>query len=113
MPDFYTIVRFLALSEEDLLKAGKTTDAIRIPVHCVEMLRQFVICHAEVGVITHNWVKGYPRTYSDFNTWHECRNFENIFQWAKDYEMQDPPLGPPADHHWAPELGSVILDSPP
>ncbi|KAJ6032643.1 hypothetical protein N7540_003375 [Penicillium herquei] len=31
MPNSYKISRFISLSEEDLLKGGKTTDAVRIP----------------------------------------------------------------------------------
>ena len=82
-------------------------------VHCVEMLRQFVMCHADVGVITHNWVKDYPRPYPDFNTWHQCRDFENVLQWAKDHEMKGPPFGPSVHHKWSPEPGARIFDSPP
>ncbi|KAJ6036866.1 hypothetical protein N7540_001145 [Penicillium herquei] len=156
-------IRIMSISEDDVLKAGKTTDAIQIPqkwgggymaslevnhqlhcvnflrkslfrdyyqtrsvefsdhpemihthlLHCVEMLRQFVMCHADVGVITHNWVEDYPRPYPDFNTWHQCRNFENVLQWAKDHEMQGPPYGPSVHHKWTPEPGAKIFASPP
>ncbi|KAE9401368.1 hypothetical protein BT96DRAFT_773808, partial [Gymnopus androsaceus JB14] len=50
--------------------------------HCVEILRQELMCIADVGVITYEWVDGWELPYPDFNTVHQCRNFEKVLDWA-------------------------------
>lgn len=160
-------VRVTSITEEEVLKIGKTTDAIKIPSqfgggymasvevnhqlhclnflrkslvpayyappshhasveftdqpsmiathqgHCIEMLRQFVMCHADVGMITHRWVKDYPRPYPDFNTWHQCRNFEDVLQWTKEKQFKEANGGPPEGWKYVPADGEVMLDAPP
>ncbi|CAG9953413.1 unnamed protein product [Clonostachys rosea f. rosea IK726] len=36
--------------------------------HCVEILRQFVMCHADVGLVTAHWVRNINHPWPDFNT---------------------------------------------
>ncbi|KAG2068291.1 hypothetical protein BDR04DRAFT_1232905 [Suillus decipiens] len=50
--------------------------------HCVEMIRQNIMCHADVTMITWNWVEGHTVPYPNFNTRHQCRNFEKIIDWS-------------------------------
>jgi len=69
--------------------------------HCIEMIRQQLMCTADVGMITYEWVRyflwfnlgsvahshnpifrGINEPYPDFNTKHQCRNFEKILAWA-------------------------------
>ncbi|KAF8907012.1 hypothetical protein CPB84DRAFT_1769237 [Gymnopilus junonius] len=50
--------------------------------HCVEILRQNLMCSADVGMITYEWVKGFSEPYPDFNTKHQCRNFDKILEWG-------------------------------
>jgi len=50
--------------------------------HCVEMLRQNILCSADVGMITFEWVRGSIRPYPNFNTPHQCRNWEKIRDWG-------------------------------
>ncbi len=77
------------------------------------MLRQFVMCHADVGLITHRFVKDYPQPYPDFNTWHQCRNFESVLQWAKEKQLTETKGGPPDDWNYVPGEGDVVFDMPP
>lgn len=81
--------------------------------HCIEMMRQFVMCHADMGMITHRWVKDYPRPYPDFSTWHQCRNFEDALQWTKDKQLDERDGGPPSGWKYKPGEGDVILPMPP
>jgi hypothetical protein len=55
--------------------------------HCVEMLRQVLMCHADTGVQLHRWVKDNPTPIPNSNTWHKCKNFDNILQWTKDKQL--------------------------
>ncbi|MCJ1391221.1 hypothetical protein MMC18_004083 [Xylographa bjoerkii] len=59
--------------------------------HCIEMLRQFLMCNADAGLYTHRWIENYPRPYPNFNTWHKCRNFENVLEYAKSHQIKPPP----------------------
>ncbi|KAG2043235.1 hypothetical protein BDR03DRAFT_506103 [Suillus americanus] len=49
---------------------------------CVELIRQSIMCNAEVAMITWDWVKNRTAPYPDFNTRHACRKFENVMDWA-------------------------------
>ncbi|KAK4158884.1 hypothetical protein QBC43DRAFT_348318 [Cladorrhinum sp. PSN259] len=46
--------------------------------HCVEMLRQFVMCHADVTIVTAHWIEQRAKPWPDFNTKHVCRDFEKV-----------------------------------
>ncbi|KAG0697867.1 hypothetical protein DFH29DRAFT_129551 [Suillus ampliporus] len=50
--------------------------------HCIEMIRQNIMCNAEVTMITWDWVAGHKDPYPNFNTRHQCRNFEKILDWT-------------------------------
>ena len=73
------------------------------------MLRQTLMCHSDVGVIAHRWVKNYPNPYPDFNVMHKCRDFDEVLQWGYDHELDNVPDG----HRWKPQAGEKIWDSPP
>lgn len=76
--------------------------------HCVDMLRQKLMCDADVGVFNYNWVKGRSRPYPNFNTMHKCRNFDDVLTWAKSHQAKAPAGGiipKPSD--------AVELDVPP
>ncbi|KAG2068293.1 hypothetical protein BDR04DRAFT_1232907 [Suillus decipiens] len=53
--------------------------------HCIEMLRQDIMCHADVTMITWYWVEGHTVPYPNFNTRHRCRNFEKIVDWSLEH----------------------------
>lgn len=52
--------------------------------HCLEMLRQNLMCESDIGVITMQILpeRGDNDPWPDFNTPHVCRNFEAIKDWA-------------------------------
>ncbi|KAF8877558.1 hypothetical protein CPB84DRAFT_1688693, partial [Gymnopilus junonius] len=49
--------------------------------HCIDNLRQALMCTADSGMITFEWVRGFSTPYPDFNTRHRCRNFEKMIGW--------------------------------
>jgi hypothetical protein len=63
--------------------------------HCVHMLLQNLMCHADVEVIPHYWVHNEkipdPKTrpFPDFNVVKLCRNFDALLGWAKDSAVRD------------------------
>ncbi|KAJ3510759.1 hypothetical protein NLJ89_g4492 [Agrocybe chaxingu] len=58
--------------------------------HCVEIIRQSLMCSADVAMITYEWVKGFRLPYPDFNTKHQCRNYQKILDWANDNAVHIP-----------------------
>jgi hypothetical protein len=55
------------------------------------MLRQVLMCKADVGVLGQVWwkPKGYshPTALIDFNTKHRCRDYEGVRKWAEAHQM--------------------------
>lgn len=50
--------------------------------HCIDMLRQFVMCNADPGMVTHFWVEGRPTPYPDFSMRKQCKDPHAILRWA-------------------------------
>ncbi|MCJ1330069.1 hypothetical protein MMC10_006750 [Thelotrema lepadinum] len=50
--------------------------------HCIDILRQVIMCNGDTSLLTFHWVEGNPFPYPDFNTWHQCRDPEQILEWA-------------------------------
>ncbi|KAG1768891.1 hypothetical protein EV702DRAFT_979147, partial [Suillus placidus] len=55
--------------------------------HCIEMIRQNIMCNADVTMITWYWVQGHAVPYPNFNTRHRCRNFEKIIDWSVEHAI--------------------------
>ncbi|KAI1634148.1 hypothetical protein F4809DRAFT_543748 [Biscogniauxia mediterranea] len=64
--------------------------------HCIDALRQFVMCQGDVGVFSFNFPFGDGDPWPDYSTPHTCRNFESIRQWAVDHTV---PRGPDEPEH--------------
>ncbi|KAJ6578017.1 hypothetical protein B0H19DRAFT_1122111 [Mycena capillaripes] len=63
-------------------------DTVRAHVdHCTEMLRMNLICSADVGMITYEWVQNWTVPYPDFSTVHQCRDFDAILEWHAENTM--------------------------
>jgi len=52
--------------------------------HCVDSLRQSLMCSADISTLHFEWVPKYHRNYISAKATHTCRNFEKIRQWTKD-----------------------------
>ncbi|KAI1816765.1 hypothetical protein GGS20DRAFT_536118 [Poronia punctata] len=64
--------------------------------HCIDALRQFVMCQGDVGVFSFNYPFGGGDPWPDYSTPRVCRNFESIRQWAVDHTV---PQGPEEPDH--------------
>ncbi|KAG2038079.1 hypothetical protein BDR03DRAFT_1091496 [Suillus americanus] len=53
--------------------------------HCIEMLRQNLMCRGDVTMLTYDWAKGTEGPLPNFNTPHRCRNFEKILDWVDEH----------------------------
>lgn len=73
------------------------------------MLRQNLMCNADVSLITYRWVKNHREPYPNFNNWHSCRNYDDIIEWAKGRQ-----IAPLRDASLLrPQPGEKVWDTPP
>jgi len=52
--------------------------------HCLEILRMNIQCNADIGLFTFYMEEGDPLPWPELNSWHTCRNFDQIREWALD-----------------------------
>lgn len=75
--------------------------------HCIEMLRQNIMCRSDVTMVTYDWVEGFDDPYPSFSVPHQCRNFEKILDWVEDHRVHLP------QSKLVRQKGSIDLPSPP
>jgi len=79
------------------------------------------MCNADVGVVTYDWVEDFGGPYPDFNTWHQCRNYDKILEWFRDNYVHIPkdhvrmlgdevPLAVPPEATQVPKWEAHIVD---
>lgn len=49
----------------------------------MDVIRQHIMCHADVAVNTYEWIPNYPKPWPNFETMHECANWDSIQDWAQ------------------------------
>ena len=67
--------------------------------HCADLLRQKLMCDADVGLMPMYWVKKHDHPWPDFSTTHKCRNFDDVLDWVdknqvivpENFKIQKPP----------------------
>lgn len=55
--------------------------------HCIEILRQDIMCRGDATMLTYDWVEGLQNPVPDFNVLHQCRNFEKILDWVDEHRV--------------------------
>ena len=50
--------------------------------HCLEVLRLNAQCNADIGLFTFYMEEGDPLPWPELNSWHQCRNFDKVRDWA-------------------------------
>ncbi|TVY46474.1 Cyclochlorotine biosynthesis protein O [Lachnellula cervina] len=50
--------------------------------HCLEMLRKEIQCNADIGVFTFYMMDGDPLPWPELESYHQCRNFDKVRDWA-------------------------------
>jgi hypothetical protein len=50
--------------------------------HCIDALRQSVMCHGDVATLYWQWTPGFVEPQAWKPTTHTCRNFDKIEDWA-------------------------------
>lgn len=55
--------------------------------HCVDSIRQSLMCHADVSTLVYQWNKERQRMQFHGDVAHSCRNFNKIRDWAKSHAI--------------------------
>lgn len=50
--------------------------------HCLDYLRQVLMCHGDIGIITFRYGKNGRSYKPNFNVTRTCRKFEPLAQWS-------------------------------
>jgi len=66
--------------------------------HCIDLLRQVVMCHGDVSLHTYEWIDDYRWPWPSMKTEHQCRNWNKLMAWSEE--------------HYIPSLTGPILSHP-
>ncbi|KAH8881824.1 hypothetical protein GQ53DRAFT_667064, partial [Thozetella sp. PMI_491] len=71
---------------DDFLTTHHPSFSSRI-VHCIDRLRQNVMCHSNISPLFYTWDTGkeIPRWMINMETPQKCRNFDRVNEWARDH----------------------------
>ncbi|KAK4498836.1 hypothetical protein PRZ48_009346 [Zasmidium cellare] len=56
--------------------------------HCLDAMRQVVMCNADTDVVPLLWFTRKGRTISDFARPKQCRNFESVREWSEKHQFK-------------------------
>ncbi|KAJ4354263.1 uncharacterized protein N0V89_005997 [Didymosphaeria variabile] len=56
--------------------------------HCLDQLRQALMCSADTATIPWLWSKSQGRTIADARTTHTCRDYDAIREWARERKVE-------------------------
>ncbi|BCS12323.1 hypothetical protein ALUC_50369A [Aspergillus luchuensis] len=98
------------VTAEDLAKINRTSVPINdekggyyaIPEHCIDNLRQNIMCKADVSLLTFTWDPTDRAPKPNFVIEHECANWDKVDKWAEEHRFDifdentlvHPTLGP-------------------
>jgi hypothetical protein len=75
----------------DLLWRNEADERRGILDHCIDIIRQDLMCNGDVGIVTSSWVEDFPTAYPDFSVWHKCRKFEPLMKYTAQHVMSVEP----------------------
>lgn len=55
--------------------------------HCIEILRQDIMCRSDATMLTYDWEEGLQNPVPDFNVFHQCKNFKKILDWVDEHRV--------------------------
>ncbi|KAI1772537.1 hypothetical protein F4818DRAFT_426281 [Hypoxylon cercidicola] len=58
-------------------------------MHCVEMLRNAVMCFGDVSLVTYNWKRGHEGPKASFKSMHSCQKWNRIKEWRSSHNVTE------------------------
>ncbi|KAJ3497002.1 hypothetical protein NLG97_g2235 [Lecanicillium saksenae] len=74
--------------------------------HCIDILRQVLMCQGDVSLVSYKWIQGHNRPWSEFDVDHTCRDWNAVMKWAGDHHIPDEKMRGSVLTH--PELGPAF-----
>lgn len=71
--------------------------------HCLDTLRQIILCHGDVSVVTFDWDIHEHDPFPDFYVQRECRNWNSILEWTLTRQVSSRDIVRPATLGSAPQ----------
>jgi hypothetical protein len=57
--------------------------------HCIDQIRQYIMCSGDITPIPTRYFSSRDRNYVDSDVVHTCRDFESLRQWISDRVRAD------------------------
>ncbi len=57
--------------------------------HCLSMILQNIMCHADVDIVAHVWHQETTQPYPDFALVRQCRDFDALVRWKEETNLPD------------------------
>lgn len=58
--------------------------------HCVDYIRQYLMCKFHTTIIPMNWVRTHPNPTPNGNTFHKCVDWDSLQDWLKHRAVKMP-----------------------
>ena len=55
--------------------------------HCLDMLTQDMLCHADADLVTYQWVDTQPNPFPDFSINRRCRSIDELLQYRDEHKV--------------------------
>lgn len=69
-------------------------------VHCVDVLRQAIMCHGDTNILTWDFEPGHMgKPVANGTVMHSCRNFDTIYEWTKERQVYFEEISESAKNH--------------
>jgi len=73
--------------------------------HCVDYIRQDLMCQFDTGIIPYNWVLDHPNPTPHAYTYHKCANWDVLQEWLKERKVEVP-----EDFVWSQPDDAISMD---
>jgi hypothetical protein len=57
--------------------------------HCIDLLRQVIMCHGDVSLHTYSWIDELRVPWPSMQTEHQCRKWDTLMEWSEEHHIPD------------------------
>lgn len=58
--------------------------------HCVDYIRQSIMCHFDTGLVTYDWVRKHQNPTPNANAMHKCVDWDAVQHWLRERAVEMP-----------------------
>ncbi|PMD16630.1 hypothetical protein NA56DRAFT_692412 [Hyaloscypha hepaticicola] len=87
MHELHCVKRLRQYSYQDYYFPNLTAEEKRLNYlhndHCLEIIRQGVMCRGDIALVPMHWQSSSPKPIADFSAPHKCVDWEALMEWSK------------------------------